>query len=215
MRWIDRLERRYGRFAIPNLMNLIILGQALVWFIIMFVNYAPLYLFGLERYGLLHGQVWRLVTFMILPTITTSPLSLLLELYFYWWVGGSLARAWGDFKFQAFLLAGMAGALASCLLVGFGSASGIFLSLFFAYAWMWPEQQILFMFILPVKVKWLGWAAALVWAWQFLTAGLAGKAALLFGLAGFLLFFGPELWDWARTGAVSYKRRKDWENRWK
>lgn len=214
MRWIDKLERRWGRYAIPGLMNLIVLGQAVVWCIVMFVNIAPLFTFGLERGALLRGQVWRLVTFMLLPSLS-QPLTFALELYFYWWMGNTLSRAWGDFRFQMFILAGMAGAWCSCLLVGVGSSAGIFLSLFLAYAWMWPDTSILFMFILPVKAKWLGWAAALVWAVQFLRGPMVTRVTLVFGLAGFLLFFGRELWDWVRDRVVSYKRRRDWQNRWK
>lgn len=214
MRWLDRWERRFGRYAIPNLMNIIIGGQVIAWLIIL-LFYKELYLLlPLSREGLLHGQVWRLVTFVFTPSLTVSPLYLV-ELYFEWWIGTSLARAWGDFRFDVYFLAGMLGAIVSCLLVGSADTGGLFLSLFFAYAWMWPEQQVLLFFILPIKIKWLGWAAAAVWALSFLFGSLAAKVSLLLGLAGFLLFFGRELWDWARGAAVSRRRRRDWQNRWK
>ena len=74
---------------------------------------------------------------------------------------------------------------------------------------------MLLFFFIPVKVKWLGWAAAAVWAWDFITTGFSGRISLLFGLAGFLLFFGREIWTWCRDTAVNYKRRKEWERRWK
>lgn len=215
MRWIDKLERRYGRYGIPNLINIVLVGQILVWFIMMFVEQRVLFLLPLDRAALLHGQVWRLLTFIFVPTLTTRPLTLLLELYFYWWVGNSLTRAWGDFRFTLYWLAGMLGAILSCLITGSGGTSGLFLSLFFAYAWMWPEQQVLLFFILPVKVKWLGWAAGAVWLLEFLFSRLSGRVSLLFGLAGFLLFFGPELYHWCRDTLVSAKRRRDWENRWR
>ena len=169
----------------------------------------------LTRAGLFHGQIWRLVSFVFVPGLYTSPFWLLVELYFYWWVGNSLTRAWGDFRFTVYWLVGMLGAILSCLITGFGSASGLFLSLFFAYAWMWPEQRVLLFFFLPVKVKWLGWAAAAFWALNFLFSGFSNRITLLFGLAGFLLFFGKELWNWCRDTVVGYKRRKDWEKRWK
>lgn len=215
MHWIDKLERRWGRYAIPNLIGLVVAGQAIAWAVIMFIWYPLMDWLALTRYGLLHGQIWRLVSFVFMPSLTANPLMLMLELYFYWWVGTSLARAWGDFRFNVYFLAGMLGAVLSCLLTGYGDTSGLFLSLFFAYAWMWPDQQVLLFFIIPLKVKWLGWAAAAVWALQFLFGSLTTKAVLLFGLAGFLLFFGGELWAWARDGAVSYKRRRDWQNKWK
>lgn len=216
MRWVDRLERRWGRYTIPNLMNLIILGQVVMWLIIMFVNYElPLALLPLERGALLHGQVWRLVTFLFVPSITTNLFNFAISMYVNWWLGNALAAAWGDFRFQMFIFTGMVGAWCSCLVCGYGGTSGLFLSLFFAYAWMWPDQIILFMFVLPVKVKWLGWASLLVWGMQFLFGTFTTRVSLLFGLAGFLVFFGREVWDWAYGGAVSYKRRRDWQNKWK
>ena len=215
MRWIDKLERRYGRYGIPNLINIVLVGQILVWFIMMFVEQRVLFLLPLDRAALLHGQVWRLLTFIFVPTLTTRPLTLLLELYFYWWVGNSLTRAWGDFRFTVYWLAGMLGAVVSCLLTGAAGTSGLFLSLFFAYAWMWPDQQVLLFFFIPIKIKWLGWAAGAVWLLEFLFSRLSGRVSLLFGLAGFLLFFGPELYHWCRDTLVSAKRRRDWENRWR
>lgn len=163
MRWIDKLERRHGDLAIPNLINIVLIGQLVVWFVVMFISTFPLEFFPLIRSGLLHGQVWRAVTFIFVPTLTTSPLALLLELYFYWWIGNALTRAWGDFRFTVYWVTGMIGAVLSCLVTGAAGTAGLFYSLFFAYAWLWPEQRILLFFILPLKIKWVGWASAILW----------------------------------------------------
>lgn len=215
MTWLDKLERRYGNLGIPYLINIVLGGQLLCWFIVMFIDSRLLFTLTLDRAAILHGQIWRLISFVFMPSLQTSPFWLVLELYFYWWIGNSLTRAWGDFRFTVYWLAGMLGAILSCFLTGYGSSSGLFLSLFFAFAWMWPNMQVLLFFLIPVKVKWLGWASALVWAVQFLRGGFSTKITLLFGLAGFLLFFGKELYDWVKETVVSYKRRKEWNDRWK
>lgn len=215
MTWLDKLERRYGRLGIPYLINIVLGGQLLCWFIVMFIDSRLLFTLTLDRAAILHGQIWRLISFVFMPSLQTSPFWLVLELYFYWWIGNSLTRAWGDFRFTVYWLAGMLGAILSCFLTGYGSSSGLFLSLFFAFAWMWPNMQVLLFFLIPVKVKWLGWASALVWAVQFLRGGFSTRITLLFGLAGFLLFFGKELYDWVKETVVSYKRRKEWNDRWK
>lgn len=219
MRWIDKLERRYGRYGIPNLMNIILIGQAIAWVLIQFTTpqfgYTLYSLLTLNRSGLMHGQIWRLITFLFVPSLTSSPFYLLIELYFYWWIGNSLERAWGDFRFTAYVLVGMVGAVLSCLLTGSASATGILTSMFLAYAWMWPNQQVLLFFILPIKVKWIGWVSAASIALQLLFGSVATKFSLLFGLAGFLVFFGPELVAWVRDAVYNYKRRKEWENRFK
>lgn len=215
MTWLDKLERRYGHLGIPYLINIVLGGQLLCWFIVMFIDSRLLFTLTLDRAAILHGQIWRLISFVFMPSLQTSPFWLVLELYFYWWIGNSLTRAWGDFRFTVYWLAGMLGAILSCFLTGYGSSSGLFLSLFFAFAWMWPNMQVLLFFLIPVKVKWLGWASALVWAVQFLRGGFSTRITLLFGLAGFLLFFGKELYDWVKETVVSYKRRKQWNDRWK
>lgn len=215
MTWLDKLERRFGHLGIPYLINIVLAGQLLCWFVVMFIDSRLFLMLSLDRQLILHGQVWRLVSFVFMPSLQTSPLWLALELYFYWWIGNSLTRAWGDFRFTVYWLAGMLGAILSCFLTGYGSSSGLFLSLFFAFAWMWPNMQVLLFFFIAVKVKWLGWAAALIWAVQFLRGGLSTKITLLFGLAGFLLFFGKEMYAWVKDAIVSYKRRKEWNDRWK
>lgn len=197
MRWIDKLERRWGRYGIPNLMNIILVGQLIAWVIVMVINQNFYYAITLNRTSLMSGQIWRVVTFLFVPPLSTG-IQLLLTLYFRWWVGNSLQRAWGDFRFMMYILVGMVGALAACLITGSAGASGIFLSLFFAYAWMWPEQQVLLFFILPIKMKWMGIAAAAMWVLEFLTGNFASRVSLLFGIAGFLAFFGGEMFTTAK-----------------
>ena len=69
MNWISRLERKYGRFCIPNLISIIVGGQILVYAIELFVNqFISVYL-GLSRSLLLMGQVWRLITFVFIPRV--------------------------------------------------------------------------------------------------------------------------------------------------
>ena len=72
MNWLDRLNRRFGRFGIPYLMNAILIGQAAVWFVTMFVNARVYSLLTLNLAGLQHLQLWRLVSFVFVPPLTTS-----------------------------------------------------------------------------------------------------------------------------------------------
>ena len=74
-------------------------------------------------------------------------------------------------------------------------------------------QQVVLFFILPIKMKWMGIAAAAMWVLEFLTGNFASRVSLLFGIAGFLAFFGGEMFTTAKDAIVSYKRRKDWEKK--
>lgn len=67
MNWLYKLERRFGRFGIPNLMLYVAAGQAIVWLVVMFAYYPLYFLLDLNRTGLFAGQVWRLVSFVFLP----------------------------------------------------------------------------------------------------------------------------------------------------
>ena len=67
MNTLDRLEKRFGRFAIPNVMRIftVIYAIGLVLWIINPTAYV-LYL-ALNPSAILRGQVWRLVTWLLFP----------------------------------------------------------------------------------------------------------------------------------------------------
>ena len=118
MNWISRLERKYGRFCIPNLISIIVGGQILVYAIELFVNqFISVYL-GLSRSLLLMGQVWRLITFVFIPFSGGGPLSVILGIYFTWFIGTALEKEWGDFRFNLYFLLGMLGTALGCLVTG-------------------------------------------------------------------------------------------------
>ena len=73
-------------------------------------------------------------------------------------------------------------------------------SVFLAFAWLYPDYQILLFFILPVKVKWV---AVMVWIYYLMAfaTGDWDKAAVLAGIFNWVLFFHGDLLDWARPHA--------------
>ena len=104
MNWITKLERKYGRFCIPNLINILIGGQILVYAIELFVNQYISFYLSLSRSALFAGQIWRLFTFVLVPFSGGGPLSVVLGIYFTWFVGSALEREWGDFRFNLYVL---------------------------------------------------------------------------------------------------------------
>lgn len=209
--WLYKMERRFGRYGIPNLAKYLALGQLVVWVIVMFFYGDLLGLITLSRSGLMHGQIWRLVTFVFVPPLTFNPLYLVLDLYFLYFVGTSLENSWGSFRFTLYYLIGMAGAIVSCLLLGTYSSSTLLYSLFFAFACLYPDVEVLLFFILPIKVKWMGIAAAALYLWDFLWASMWYKLGMVLGLVNFFLFFGPTLWQ----NYQNRKRREAWKNQWR
>ena len=207
-RLLARLERRFGRYAIPNLIYYIVGGMAIVWVLSLarqdFVGQLVL-----DMDAVRHGQVWRLVTFLFIP-IGSSALWILLNLYFTWWVGSSMEQHWGAFKFNAFYLIGALGTIVAALLTGPQSNTWLDLSLFLAFATVFPDVQILLFFILPIRVKWLGIVAAVGVGIGLVLGDWATRASIVAAMGNYVLFFGghwADVWK-SRNVAVRQKARR-------
>ena len=210
MNWISRLERKYGRFCIPNLISIIVGGQILVYAIELFVNqFISVYL-GLSRSLLLMGQVWRLITFVFIPFSGGGPLSVILGIYFTWFIGTALEREWGDFRYTVYLLSGVLGTVLGCLLTGVtASTYCLSLSLLLAFAMLYPEVQLLLFFVIPIRVKYFGVFAAVLWVFSFLGASLPGKLDYLLSMLNVWLFFAPMAYRSFRA----WVRREQWKRK--
>ena len=162
MNWLDKLERKFGKYAIHNLMYYIIILYIL-GLVIQMVN-PSLYTqwLGLDAEAILHGQIWRIVTFIIQPP-NASFLFMAFALYFYYMVGQALEYMWGAFRFNLYFFSGMLLHVIACLLIylvfGMNFQMGSFylnMSLFFVYVALFPDAEFLLFFIIPIKAKWLG-----------------------------------------------------------
>ena len=208
--WLNRLERKYGRYGIPNLTNILVAGQILVLAIELFVDRTITGWLGLNRFLLLQGQVWRVISFIFIPFSGGSILSVVLGIYFTWFIGTALEREWGDFRYTVYLLSGVLGTVLGCLLTGVtASTYCLSLSLLLAFAMLYPEVQLLLFFVIPLKVKYFGIFAAALWVFSFLSMGMLGKLNYLLCMLGFLLFFGPQAWHNIRA----WVRREQWKRK--
>ena len=163
------LERKLRRFAISDLMKYIVFGQAAVYLLMLIwptVGYQLYSAIMLSRSALLRGQIWRIVTFVFAPP-NSSPLFIIFALYFYYMIGTGLEARWGKVKFNLYYLIGMVAAVIACLITGYASNTYLNLSLFFAYAAMYPDVEVLLFMILPVKMKVLALIDAALYTWQF------------------------------------------------
>src|ERR687892_1315501 len=167
MTWLDKLERRFGFLGIPGLTRIVVGLTALVWGLV-FLNPDFRFALDLNPARILHGEVWRLITYIFLPQ--TFSLWVLLALWFLWFIGEGLERAWGAFRLTLYFVVGMIGTTIAAFLFGSQFSNGMLItSLFFAFARFYPDEVIYILFILPVKIKWLAWIyAALLMLWFFL-----------------------------------------------
>lgn len=208
--WLNRLERKYGRFGIPNLTNILVGGQILILAIELFVDRTVTYWVALNRTLLLQGQLWRILTFVFVPFSGGSILSVVLGIYFTWFIGTALEREWGDFRYTVYFVLGMLGTVLACLLTG-GTASTycLSLSLLLAFAMLYPEVQLLLFFVIPVRVKYFGFFAAVLWLLGFLAASPAGKLNYLLSMLNVWVFFGPMAYRSIRA----WIRREQWKRK--
>ena len=186
-------ERRLRRMAVPNLMNYIVGGMALCYVLMMAI--PGLYgMLGLSRAAIFRGQIWRLATFVFLPS-GGSVISMLISLYFYWMIGSTLERQWGTFKFNLFYFTGVLGAILSALITGRAGNSYLNLSMFLVFASMFPDYQVLLFYILPIKMKYLAYLDWAIFAFDLLTGSWPAKVAIIASLINFFIFFGPDILD--------------------
>ena len=151
---IDRFCAKHPRFGVPNLMMYLVIAQVAVYLVnLFFPGFVSLLSFS--RAGIAHGQLWRLVTFMFIPSSTGNPFYLILGCYFYYWIGQTLERFWGTAKFTLFYLSGVVLSILSGLLLGYADIYYINLSIFLIIATLYGEMQVLLFFVVPVKMKWM------------------------------------------------------------
>lgn len=205
---VQRFCAAHPRFGIPNLMRVIVIGNVAVYVLMLLTqandaNALSFLTFNLN--ALLHGEVWRPVTFVFVPAYS-SPFALLISLYFYYWIGSTLERQWGTAKFNLYYISGalltVLGVVLASLITGnpYLTAAGtgyVNLSMFFAFAFLFPDTTVLLFFILPVRMKWLAYLDGALFAFDIIKAigahNWAGVVLPIVALLNFAVFIWPEV----------------------
>ena len=208
MTWLDKLERRFGFLGIPGLIRIVIGFTALVY-VLVYLNRGFESFLTLDPALILQGQVWRLVTYIFVPQ-TFSPLWVLLALWFLWFIGEGLERAWGSFRLTLYFFVGMIGTTIAAFFFGARFSNGMLIaSLFFAFARYYPDEVIYILFVLPAKIKWVAWVTAAFLVAKFVIGPMSYRIALVAAFANYFIFFGPEIIHQTRhRHDVSTRRRR-------
>ena len=204
----DRFCARHPRFGVPDLMRYIVIVNVVVFFLIMLTrgtNASALNFLYFDPQMVLRGEVWRIVTYIFVPS-TTSVFWLVVELYFYYWIGSTLERQWGTAKFNLYYISGMLltvlGTVLASLITGnyyltVAGTNYVNLSMFFAFAVLFPNAQVLLFFIIPVKMKWLEYLDGALFAFDIISAvgrhNWGGVVLPIVALLNFAVFIWPEV----------------------
>jgi hypothetical protein len=200
MQLLDSLERRFRRFALPQVTLALIGCQVVVYLL----SQAQPNLQVIERLDLipekvLEGEVWRLFTFMCMP-----PFGNLIAAFFFWYLfylmGTALELHWGTFRYNVYLLIGYLATVGVAFCWRELPATNLFLqsSVFLAFAHLYPDFELYIFFIIPVKVKWLALLAWLGYLVELAFGTWLSRALILASISNYLLFFGRDLLEQTR-----------------
>ena len=198
---MKKLRGRFDRFCfrhrdkgIPNLMMYIALGSALVYIMSLIDKTNALYYFlCFDRAAILQGQVWRLFTYALTfdsGNIFYTAIGLLC----YYSLGRAIENSWGTFRFNLFYFSGMLMMDIYCMIFGgYANVDYLNLSLFLAYATMYPDAQFLFLFIIPVKAWIFALMDLLLVIFGLIAYPFPANLFSVISLANYFLFFGKDV----------------------
>lgn len=202
-RWLDRFCYDHPNFGIPNLMKYIVIGNVMVYFLDLFSRGYASWMLSFSSPLILQGQVWRVLSFVFVPVATggATPIGKALffamTILFYYYIGNALERQWGTVRFTVFYGLGVLLNIIMGFVMGGTSMYYINMSMFFAFATLYPEMQVLLMGILPLKVKWLAWLDAAMFAFDIFFSIFSHRwitAVLpLVALLNYFIFFWDDL----------------------
>ena len=232
--FLNNMERKFGKYAIRNI-TVYIIGLYIFGYVLQFApfkvnitNYLTL-----DPYLILHGQVWRLVTWILIPPQALS-IWIFFTLYLYYFMGTTMERTIGTFRYNVFVFGGIIFMILSAFLTYLVyyfitggneqllaalmyTLSGVFSTyyiqeaVFLIFAICYPDIQLLLMFIIPIKVKYLGILYAGMLAFSAIYNGLIGRNYAIF-FAVFFQFLNVFLF-YLSLGRLSHLRPKEIKRR--
>lgn len=211
MSFLNRIERKLGRFAIENTTLYILVGQV-GFFLLALLGRDLTPLIFLRMDLVFSGEFWRPFTFIFEPPGIPRGAFGIVLLVFGWMVfymmGNALEQFWGAFRYNLFLGIGWLLTVMVAALFPRNEATVLFIgtSVFLAFAYLNPDFEMLIFFILPLKIKWL---ALLTWIGLGYVLAVGDPATRLMvaaSLGNFFLFFGADILARMRGGQRRMQR---------
>ncbi len=236
MNFLQKLERKFGKYAIKGLTKYIILAYVAgyILYVVSSINGSGfLSYLTLDPYAIMHGQIWRIVTWLLMPPSNLNMFTLIM-LICYYQLGTVLERVWGDFVYDFYMFLGFIMTIVGSFIIYFlyaGQAQGseayigqligttfstyyVSLSIFLGFAMTFPEQQMLLFFIIPIKIKWLAIVDVAYLTYLMIIGGASTRVQIVCSLAATILFFvmtRKYAFKSARTHAKDRKRSREFK----
>lgn len=199
MRFLDSLEHKYGKHIPENLTYYLLIGQIVSYLLVYtFPHYRMMFpLIGALVYA---GEWWRLILFVFTPT-SDSLIWVAFTWYMFYFFGTGLEQRWGSFRYLVYLAIAYLGLILCAVLFPEQTITGgsLFISVFLAFAFLYPDLKLMIFFILPIKVKWLGILGWIGICSTIFLGPVPIKVVTLVSVSNFLLFFRQELFGMVRA----------------
>jgi len=238
--WLNKLERKYGKYAISNLTLYLIIGYV-IGYVVSVISPDLLVALQFNPYAIIHGQVWRIFTWLLLIPRDTNIIFVAIMLFFYYQLGNALENTWGTFKYNVYIFSGILFTIFGAIITYFGiimvgkgqltqadyqilpsyagqlvgaavSTYYITTSIFLAFAAIYPDMQVMLYFVIPLKIKWLGILYAIGIGVDIVFSPWPVKAVIIFSLLNFLVFFFTTR-NYARINPSNIKRKQEYRKK--
>lgn len=212
MKILNKLERKLGKFAIKNLMKYIIFANVIVLILSLYNSeFVSNLIFDPNK--VMQGEIWRIITFIFIPP-AASLLFIFFALYINYFIGISLEREWGTFRFNCYYFLGVIGIIVGALVSGLSMGNYYLnLSLFLAFAKLYPEYEFVLFFVLPVKLKYLGWVSWGFFIMGLITGSTSMRIAILIAIINYFIFFGKEIITGRGRASKNLVRKRNYKNK--
>ena len=226
-----RLKYRFGRYAIQNLSLYVTMIFSLGYLLMISPVGAYVYSAWLAfyPYEVLHGQIWRIVTAILFPPITSSSIIwAAISLLIYYNFSSLVERMMGAFEFNVYffssIIIGELGAIISYLITVLNFPYlpiYTHFAIIMAFSIMFPDASVLLMFVIPIKAKWIAIAEAVIYLYNFLTGSIITKISIAAAFIPVVIFFifhyggGGNIISNLRFRMRQKKRQKEWRDQWR
>ena len=205
MNFLNKMERKLGRYAIHNLTKYMIIcyiiGFALEYLQALFEIPLISWLYLSPAHIIHGGQIWRLVSWLLIPPGSSNIIFVLIMLMFYYSIGTTLERTWGAFRYNVYVLGGILCTVIGAFLLYFvmGDVSVYYmpafstyhinLSIFLAFAMNYPDMQVLFMMFIPMKMKYLAYLDVAYLLYDMIKGDWGIRTVIIASLLNFIIYF--------------------------